>query len=46
MATDYSVLWSEHLDDESFEPVSMLAAKFGMKNRLRLKPDALPTIIL
>lgn len=36
-ATCQSVLCSEYFNDESFKPMSELAAKFGKKKELRLK---------
>ena len=42
-ATDQSFL---HFTEDCFEVDSALAAQFRMKNRRRLKPDAIPTIFL
>ena len=42
--TDRSVLCSKHFTEDCFEPTSALGASFGLKMRLKLKPDAVPTI--
>ena len=42
--TKYSFICSEHFTDDSFEVDSAIAASFGIDNKRRLKPDAVPTI--
>ena len=42
--TDNSVLCSKHFEDGSFELDSQLAKAMGMKRKVRLKPNALPTL--
>ena len=43
-ATSYSVLCSQHFNDDCFEPDSKIAATFGMQKAKRLKSGAVPTI--
>ncbi len=42
--TKHFVLCSEHFSEDSFEVDSAIAATFGISNKRRLKPDAVPTI--
>ena len=42
--SEHSVLCSEHFGDECFEPDVLLASKFGLEKRKRLKDDAVPMI--
>ena len=39
-----AVLCSDHFERECFEPSSLLAQSMGIKKKLLLKPDAVPTI--
>ena len=45
-ATEYSVLCSNHFISDCFEEDSHIAAQFGIAKRKRLKPDAVPTILI
>ena len=42
--TDNSVLCSKHFEDGCFELDSQLAKAMGMKRKVRLKPNGLPTL--
>ena len=41
-----SCLCSDHFTEDSFDPSSLTAAKLGMKRKLLLKSDAIPTIFV
>ena len=42
--TEHSVLCSDHFKEDCFETETLLAPKFGISRKPRLKPNAVPTI--
>ena len=42
--TANSCLCSDHFTEDCFEPSSLTAVKLGLKRKVMLKPDAVPTI--
>ena len=44
--SDHSVLCSDHFDGSCFEPDTEIASQMGLKKRVRLKVDAVPTIFV
>ena len=42
--SDYSVLCSNHFTNDCFEEETIIAARFGIEKRRRLKPNAIPTV--
>ena len=42
--SDYSVLCSNHFTNDCFEEDTIIAARFGIEKRRRLKPKAIPTV--
>ncbi len=43
--SDHSVLCSDHFDGNCFEPDTEIASQMGLKKGVRLKVDAVPTIL-
>ena len=43
-ATNYSILCNKHFTNDCFEEGSIIAVKFGIQKRRRLKPDTVPII--